>query len=142
MTKGSGAASRQVAARTADDLLAERAAHFRQREEKLRRLVTDFHHAAAQTRKIQEDAEARAAKITADAETRIAALRERADKEASVSQDTANAAVRAMLQLGEPRAAVASLTMLTVGQVRAIERAQPSTTESPDRTTRPPDQNR
>lgn len=124
MTKASGAASRAVAASTADKLLAQRAVQFREREKELRRLITDYHHAAAQARKIQEDAQAQAAKIAADAEKRITALHERADKEASTFQDEANAAVHAMLLFGEPRAAVASLTQLTVNQVRAIERAE------------------
>lgn len=128
MTGTSHAASRQAAARTADDLLAQRAARLRERERELRRLVTDYHHAAAQARKIHEDAQAHAAKITTDAQARIAALRERADKEASAFQDAADTAVRALIQLGEPRAAVASLTQLTAAQVRAIERTAPSAT--------------
>ncbi len=140
MTKASGPASRQAAARTADDVLAQRAAWLRERETQLRRMVIDYHHAAAQARKIQEDAQARAAKIAADAEARIAALRERADKEASVFQDTANVAVRAMLQCGEPRTAVASLTALTIGQVREVERAQPSTTTTRRHPATRPDQ--
>jgi hypothetical protein len=139
MTKASGAASRAAAARTADDLLARRAAQFRERGEELRRLVTDYHQATAQARKIQEDAQTRAAKIAADAETRIAALRQRADKEASVFQDAAHTAIRAMLRFGEPRATVASLTMLTAGQVRAIERMQPSADPPRQRATRPRD---
>jgi len=60
------------------------------------RLITDYYHAAAQARRVREDAQVRAAKIAADAETRIAALRERAGKEASVFRDEANAAVRAV----------------------------------------------
>lgn len=139
MTRASGAASRAAAARATDDLLAQRAERFRERETQLRRMVIDYHHAAAQARKIYEDAQARAEKIAADTEARIAALRERADEEASVFRDTANVAVRAMLQCGEPRTAVASLTMLTIGQVRAIERTQPSTTTR-RHAARPPDQ--
>jgi hypothetical protein len=96
MTRPSGAASRAAAARAADGLLAQRAAHLREREKELHHLVTDYHHAAAQANKIPAQAQARAAKIAADAQTRIAALRERADKEASVFQDAANTAVRAV----------------------------------------------
>lgn len=143
MTRTSHAASRTAAARTADDLLAQRAAQFREREKELHRLVTDYHHAAAQARKIHAEAQARAAKIAADTQTRIAALRERADKEASVFQDTANTAVRAILQFGEPRAAAASLTGLSAAQVRAIEHAAPpavTTRRRPSRTARQPDQ--
>ena len=101
--------------------------------------MTDYHQATAQAGKIQEDAQTRPAKIAADAETRIAALHERADKEASAFQDAAHATIRAMLRLGEPRATVASLTMLTTGQVRAIERAQPSAIPTRQRTTQPRD---
>jgi hypothetical protein len=125
MTRASDTASRAAAARTADDLLAQRAARFHEREQELRRLLTDYHHATTQATKIHHDAQARAAKITADAQTRIATLRERADKEASVFQDAAHAAVRALLQFGEPRATVASLTQLTAAQVRAIEHVEP-----------------
>lgn len=126
MTKPSGTASRAAASRAADDLLAQRAARFHEREKELRRLVTDYHHATAQADKIQADAQARATKITADAQARIAALHERADKEASVFEEAARAAVRAIVQLGEPRAAVASLTRLSAAQVRAIEQAAPT----------------
>lgn len=136
MTKASGAASRTAAARTADDLFAQRAAQFHEREKELHRLVTDYHHAAAQARKIHEDAQARAAKIAADAETRIAALREHADREASAFQDAAHIAVRAILQFGESSRTAASLTTLTATQVRAIERAEPSTTAARRRSTR------
>lgn len=128
MTRSSGAASRAAAARTADGLLAQRATRLRERERGLHRLVTEYHHAAAQARNIHEDAQAHAAKITTDAQTRIVALHERAEKEASAFQDAADTAVRALIQLGEPRAAVASLTQLTAAQVRAIERTAPSTT--------------
>ena len=133
MTRASGAAGRTAAARTADDLMAQRAARLREHEKELRRLVTDYHHAAAQARKIQTDAQMRAAKIAADTEAQITALRERADKEASEFQDAANTAVRAILRSGEPRRAVASLTQLTLTQVRAIERSQP-----PQQPTDPP----
>lgn len=40
-------------------------------------------------------------------------------------QDTAQTAVRALLQFGEPRTTVASLTRLSAAQVRAIEHAAP-----------------
>lgn len=125
MTKASGAASRTAAARTTDDLLAQRAARFREREQELRRLLTDYHHATAQADKIHHDAQERAAKITADAQARIATLREGADKAASVFQNAAHTALRAILQLGEPRSTVASLTQLTIAQVRAIEHDAP-----------------
>lgn len=125
MTRPSGAASRAAAARTADDLLAQRAARFHEREQQVRRLLTDYHHATAQAQKIHHDAQARAAKITADTQARIAALHQHADKQASTFQDAAHSAVRALLQLGEPRATVASLTHLTTAQVRAIEHAAP-----------------
>lgn len=80
MTKASGAASRAAAARTADDLLALRAARFREREQEPRRLITDYHRATAQAQKIHHDAQARAAQMSAGAQMRIASLRERADK--------------------------------------------------------------
>lgn len=133
MTRASGAASRAAAARTADDLLAQRAARFREREQELRRLLTDYHHATAQAQKIHHDAQARATKITADAQMRITALRERADKQASVFEDAAHAAVRAILQFGEPRTTVASLAGLTAAQVRAIEHAAPTDTAARQR---------
>lgn len=123
MTRPSGPASRAAAARTADDLLAQRAARFHEREQQVRRLLTDYQHATAQAQKIHHDAQARAARITADAQARIAALHEHADKQASGFEDAAHSAVRALLQLGEPRATVASLTQLTTTQVRAIEHA-------------------
>lgn len=141
MTRTSRASSRAAAARTADDLLARRAAQFREREQELHRLVTDYHDAATQARKVHADAQTHAVKITTEAEKRSATLRERADKEASVFEDAAHTAVRAILQSGESRSAVASLTHLTVAQVRAIERTQPraaphkraaSTTRQPD----------
>jgi hypothetical protein len=125
MTRPSGAASRTAAARTSDDLLAQRAAQFHQREQELRHLLIDYHHAIAQAQKIHQDAQARAAKITTAAQARITALHERADKQASIFEEAAHTAVRAILQFGEPRTAVASLTGLTTTQVRAVEHAAP-----------------
>jgi DNA-binding ferritin-like protein len=122
MTRPSGAASRAAAAHIADDVLAQRAARFHEREQQLRDLLTDYHYATAQAQKIHQDAQSRAAKVTADAQARIAALHEHADKQASEFQDAAHTAVRALLQLGEPRATVASLT---TAQVRAIEHSAP-----------------
>ena len=139
MTRTSHAASRADAARTADDLLARRAAQFREREKELHRLVTDYHHAAAQARKIHTDAQTHATKITTDAEARIAVLRERADKNASVFEDAAHAAVRAIVQFGETRPMVASLTRLTATQIRVIERAAPSATTTRQHAARQPD---
>jgi DNA-binding ferritin-like protein len=128
MARSSVAASRAAAAHIADELLAQRAARFHERKQQLRRLLTDYHHATAQAQKIHQDAQSRAAKITADAQARIAALHEHTDKQASQFQDAAHTAVRALLQLGEPRATVAGLTHLTTAQIGAIEHAAPPTT--------------
>ena len=122
MTRPSGAASRAAAVRTADDLMAHRAAQLREHERELHRLVTDYHHAAAQAAMIRADAEARAAKITADAQARIAALNEHAQTQAAAFEDAARAAVHAILQSGEPRESVARLTGLSRAQVRAAQR--------------------
>jgi hypothetical protein len=126
MTKASGAASRAAAQRTADELLARRAAQLREREQELRRLVTDYHHATAQAAKIHENANTHAAKITADAQARTAAVHERADKEASTFEDEARTALRAILDLGETRESVADLTGLSTAQVRAVKHAAPT----------------
>jgi hypothetical protein len=114
--------SRAAAERTADALLSRRAEHFEQRERELRGLVADFHHAAQQAAKVRSDLEARARRVLADAEAKAGALRERAENEAAEFDAKAHAAVRAMLDFGESRQAVAELTGLSAAKVRQLQR--------------------
>lgn len=123
MTGASGAASRTAAQRKADALVARRAARFAQRERGLRDLIADYHHAADQAAKVRSAAEARAARILADAEARAADVRDRAEKDAAGFEQTAHAAVRAMVEFGESRDAIAELTGLSAAQVRQLHRA-------------------
>ena len=142
MTKATGASSRTDAARTADEHLAKRAAQMRERERELRRLVTDYHYAAGQVRKIHADARVRTAKIETDAQARVTATRERADEEASRYEETARNALRAMLDLGEARETVAELTGLSTTQIRTLQHTAPAARTRRDptmRTTTPTD---
>ncbi len=124
VTRTSNAANRTAAERKAAALVARRAAQIEQRERALRGLITQFYPATGQAAKTRAAADERAARLIADAEARAAALRERAEKDAAESEQEARTAVRAMLELGESRTAVAQLTESTVAQVRAWQQPE------------------
>lgn len=105
--------------RRADEVIARRAASFREREEALRQALTDYFGARERADRVRADAEAAVQRVQRDADARIAAVRERAQREAVGFEDVAWAAVARMLALGESRRAVAEATGLSAVQVRA-----------------------
>jgi len=101
--------------------MARRAEQFAHRERELHSLIAEYHHATDQATKIRSDAQSQAARILADAEAKAADVRERADKDAAGFEQSAHAAVRAMLEFGETRQAVAELTGISAAQVRQLQ---------------------
>lgn len=131
VTRSSGTVSRAAAQRKADALVARRAARFEQRERELRGLLADYHFATDQAATVRSTAQSRAARILADAEAKAAQVRERAEKDAAGFEQDAHAAVRAMLEFGEPYQSVAELTGLSAAHVRRLQRGpQPGERDS------------
>jgi hypothetical protein len=134
VTRAQGAASRTAAVRAAQQAAAARLAALHQHEESLEQLLADFYQARAQSQEIRADAEvrasrlretaeAKAARLRHDAETAVAELTKNAEQDAASYDEQATDAVRAMLQLGETRTAIAEITGLSTAAIRAAQHA-------------------
>jgi cell division septum initiation protein DivIVA len=122
-TKTQSPASRN-AARRAAEAVAQRADEFARREKQLLAMVTNFHAATEHAEKIRADAEAKAARLLKDAEAKAQALRDKANADAASADEEAAEAVRRMLEFGESRESITTLTSWPAARIREIQRAQ------------------
>jgi hypothetical protein len=126
-TSGSG---RAAALRKAELAAARRAVAFREREKRVREMLTDYFHSADRAEKVRADAEAKAARIRRDADAKIARVREQAEAATAGLEEQARAALRRMLEAGESREAVAEATGLSLAQVRDAQRTASETADA------------
>jgi cell division septum initiation protein DivIVA len=129
----SASTARAAAVRTAQAMAARRIQELKEREEQLAEILADYFEAKAHGEKVRADAKERAARLHQAAEQKAEKLIQeaqaageqlttQAEKDAADYDAQIGAAVRRLLELGEPRTSVAEMTGLSQAVVRAMER--------------------